>query len=459
MKRVQSTGRGALIAAAGTAALLALGCGGASERAPERQNLLLISIDTLRADHLGCYGYERDTSPNLDRLAREGVVFEHAYSTAAWTLPSHASLFTGLYPSEHGVVSTRHRLPDAQTLLPEVLAGLGYRSAGIVSTVPYLRRAYGFRQGWENYDDRSLYTKTRQWQKLSLSAELYKGTLQQLDRLGKGPFFLFVHDYDVHSRYLPPPPFDRRFGPPPSPAPPPKNETWQAQRDRLVPQYDGEIAWVDSWIGKLVDELRRRDLLERTVVAVVSDHGEEFHEHGQWEHNKNLYDSVLHVPWIVRFPGGRHAGTRISTPVSLVDVPATLLALAGRREARWNSGRDVTGWLSPGAAPEPSDIFAFLVPRGDSGQMAIVSDGYKMILRTDLKERPQFPPLGLFRVGVDAGETRDLSAGEGARAAALHRRMEEALAAHLRRQRALPPRSRGKLSQEELESLRALGYL
>jgi arylsulfatase A-like enzyme len=449
----------ARIAAAGIASLLAAGCGAGTGGRAERPNLVLISIDTLRADHLGCYGYSRDTSPNLDRLALEGVLFEHAYAPAPWTLPSHASLFTGLYPAEHGVVKDTHRLDDRHVLLPEALAELGYRSAAIVSTVPYLRRSYGFKQGWVSYDDRSSFGPSKKWAIASNSEKVYRGALKQLDQLGKGPFFLFVHDYDVHANYVPPAPFDRLFGPPRSAELPSAKDDWRARRQRELPQYDGEIRWVDDWIGKLVEELRRRDLLEHTVIAVVADHGEEFFEHGFWGHGANLFDSVLHVPWIVRFPGARHAGTRIAAPVSLVDVPATLLALAGSEAPRWRSGRDVGRWLGPGAIPDEGEVFAFRGERNGFGLLAVVSGGYKALFRTNRREIPLLPPDALFRVGDDPDETISLAELESVRVRDLRARGATAIAELFRRQRALPPRQRGKRTAEEEEGLRALGYL
>jgi arylsulfatase A-like enzyme len=432
------------------ASLLASGCGA---RTPERPNLILVSIDTLRADHLGCYAYSRETSPNLDRLAREGVLFEHAYASAPWTLPSHTSLFTGLYASEHGVVARQKAVDERHELLPEALGTLGYRSAAVVSAVPFLRRSYGFAQGWIDYDDHSAYVR-----KPRHAAEVHRATLRQLDRLGKGPFFLFVHHFDVHGSYSPPPPYRTMFGPRRRRSGAARTPAFR--RELRLALYDGEIRWVDQWIGELIAELERRDLLERTIVAVVSDHGEEFGEHGAWRHGDTLYDGALRVPWIVRFPGARYAGTRVGAPVSLVDVPATLLALAGGGSNGWRSGRNVAPWIEAGAPP-PADAALFASRRFDDakGLQAILADGYKAIFKTDGSRLPQLPPIGLYRLATDPGEATDLAATQPAVLAALFERLRNATLDQLRRERQLPAILRGAASAEEERQFRAFGYL
>lgn len=326
-----------------------LGCG----RPAPPTNLVLISIDSLRADHLGCYGYARPTSPSIDELARDGILFRRAYSTSSWTLPAHLSLLASLYPEEHGVVDgTRALGPEAQ-LLPEVLSAAGYRSVGVVSG-PYLESGWGYDQGWEEYDDRLALPSDRVGKNASHgvinSPEVHAAVLEKLDRLGAGPFFLFVHYWDVHYDYLPPPPYDALFDPDYSgtvtgrefesnPAIGPD----MAPRDleHVVALYDGEIRWVDSWIGELVAELRRRGLLDRTAIVLTSDHGDEFFEHGQKGHQKNLFEPVLRVPLIVRPPEGGARGVRSDALASLVDVAPTLAALSGLQPPAAWSGRSL----------------------------------------------------------------------------------------------------------------------
>ncbi|MCM2270099.1 MAG: sulfatase, partial [Thermoanaerobaculia bacterium] len=216
-----------LAALAGVVLLVALAaCGrpaGVAPAAGERPpNLVIVSFDSLRADHLGTYGYGRDTSPNLDRFAARSIVFERAYSTSSWTLPSHASLLSSLYPEEHGARKTETALSPEVVLLPEQLAAAGYRSAGVVS-VGLLHRTFGFAQGWEIYDDVTAVPRGQDPERRRTSAVVGRRAAELLDELAPGPFLLFVHDYDVHFDYQPPPPYDTMFEPAEAPGFDPSN--------------------------------------------------------------------------------------------------------------------------------------------------------------------------------------------------------------------------------------------
>jgi len=310
---------------------------GATTAAERPPNLVLVSFDSLRADHLGTYGYRRDTSPNLDRFAARSIVYERAYSTSTWTLPAHASLFSSLYAEEHGARKTDAALSENVVLLPERLAEAGYRSAGVVS-VGLLHRTFGFNQGWEIWDDETAVPRGEDPERRRTSAIVGQRAAQLLDELAPGPFLLFVHDYDVHFDYQPPPPYDTMFEPAEAPGFDPSNFAFnetihrdmpQLHLERLVALYDGEIRWVDHNFGRLLAELERRGLDENTAVVVVGDHGDEFFEHGEKGHANNLFNSTLQVPLIVHLPGGRHGGRRIGTPASLIDVAPTLAALLG----------------------------------------------------------------------------------------------------------------------------------
>ena len=378
----------ALLAAAGGLAA----CGGGAEGPERRPNVLLISLDTLRADHLRCYGYGRATSPRIDALAAEGVLFEDAISPTSWTLPAHLSMLTGLAISAHGVCDDRlwqarpdgaeATIPLRGRFLPELLSEVGYQTAGFY-TWKYLEPRFGFGPGFDVYEriGHSIFShpewsrrfsalreagKTEEIQAwMAESPELFDEqrptageavdrALEWLDgRDAERPFFLFVHLFDIHDGYVPPAPFDAAFtdpdyaGPitgrrvttPDSPVQPNMAAEDLAQ---LIALYDGEIAWVDSQVGRLLDRLEEQGLTEDTLVVLTSDHGEEFFEHGAKTHRAQLHRESVHVPLILSWPGqlpagGRHAGT-----VGLVDLVPTVCALAAAPGPERSSGRDLS---------------------------------------------------------------------------------------------------------------------
>ncbi len=323
------------------------GCRGDADRdvaARERPSLILISIDSLRADHLGCYGYGRDTSPRLDRLASEGVRFSSVVAETSWTLPAHATLLTGLSSDVHQVQTDDRRLAPRFSTLAEVLRDHGYGTHGIWSG-PYLHPSFGLGQGFDpgdyegvgvggsSADGRvdlggSIDTVT--------SPEVIDRAIAFLERPHDAPFFLFLHLFDVHFDYRPPEEFWRRFDPdyqgsftganfpfnldihPGMPA---------ADRRHLIARYDGEIAFADSHIGRLLDALERLGRTRDTLVAVTADHGDEFLEHGGKGHQATLYDEVIRVPLILRRDGALPAGRTIASQIRHVDVMPTLLGL------------------------------------------------------------------------------------------------------------------------------------
>jgi arylsulfatase A-like enzyme len=305
-------------------------------------NVLLVSIDSLRADHLGCYGYHRDTTPRLDALAREGVRFERVVAPSPWTLPSHVTMLTGLPPERHGVVEDGMRAASETVFLAETLRAHGYETAGFAAG-PYLDAAFGFAQGFDRYDDYTLAPASlRGSHRGSTSAESVSLVLEWLDGRarspGTRPFFVFLHMWDVHYDYTPPAPFERLFDPGYAGRIDPRDfETGAhihanmdaADLAHIVALYDGEIAFVDHHLGRLLDTLRARGVLDDTVVVVTADHGEEFFEHGRKGHQKALYDESLLVPLLVRYPRRLPAGAVVRDQVRLMDVPRTILGLAG----------------------------------------------------------------------------------------------------------------------------------
>ncbi|MHC5209188.1 MAG: sulfatase [Planctomycetota bacterium] len=334
-----------LVRAGVAAAALLVSCGASEQPGP---NVLLISIDTLRADHLGCYGYERPTSPRLDELARAGVVYGQVVSPSNWTLPSHASLLTGRMPARHALLDDGVRLDAGVPTLAEGMRAAGYHTLGVVAHV-YVSRAFGLERGFDVFDDGLIAGGTTN----PVAAQVVDRVLAHVDEAPPGPLFLFVHLFDPHWSYTPPAPWDTAFTDPDYAGPmdgsyarmigveDPGAPIHRADLDQLVALYDGEIASTDAQIGRLLDGLVERGLLEDAVVVVTGDHGEEFKDHGALGHGKTLFEEQLRVPLILAGHPGLPPGTRREDPVSTVDIAPTLLALAGAERRADLFGRDL----------------------------------------------------------------------------------------------------------------------
>ena len=424
-----------------------------------RPNVVLVSIDSLRADHLGAYGYPRPTSPRLDRLAAEGVVFDSAWSTTTWTLPSHVSLLTALYPEVHGVTEDGLRMTADQLLLSEVLRSAGYRTAAFVSA-PFLNRIYGFDQGFDLYDDVTIPLKRhRESHRGSTGAALHGAITRWLGEGHGEPFFLFLHYWDVHFDYEPPPAFVAPFDPGYRGAAEFRNFEKnraihpgmpEADLARLVALYDGEIAYTDHHLGLLFDELERLGKLEDSLVVVTGDHGDEFFEHGEKGHMKNLFETTLRVPLVVRFPGGAAGGTRVAEPVSLVDVGPTLLDALGVARPPVFDGESLVDLAAGQRRRRPRPIFAGLY-----GRSWAVRSGDLKLVRVERTGEP--PSEALFDLAADPGEVEDLAPSRRDEA----RQLSDLLARWRRhaagqRREAARPFEKGEGLRETLESL---GYL
>jgi len=309
----------------------------------ERRNVLVISVDTLRADHLGFHGYERDTSPRLDDFVARGAFFESAISTSPWTLPSYGTLFTGLEPTRHlaGISERREAAfgadrdaegGDYQSLDPgvptlsECFGAAGFSTAAFVSN-PFLDPASGVDRGFDSY--------AQYLNRAQAGVELAS---RWIESRGDAPWFAFLHLMDPHAPYSPPAPFDTQFthtalrdlpGGIPSVESLRAAEPDSATRDLLLAAYDGEIAYVDTWIGRLLDRLEALGVLDRTIVVLHADHGEEFWEHGGFEHGHALHEESLHVPLAFVAPGIVAPGLRVGGRTSTVNAFATILDLAG----------------------------------------------------------------------------------------------------------------------------------
>jgi arylsulfatase A-like enzyme/Flp pilus assembly protein TadD len=393
-------------------------------------NLVVVTLDTTRADRLGCYGFRGVDTPNIDALARDGIVFDHATATVPLTFPSHSSIFTGLVPPHHGVHDNGgFFLDDAKVTLAERLREKGFATGAFVAAW-VLDRKWGLAQGFDEYSDKFDLSK---YKVVSLGTvqkpgdEVMDGALAWLETVKQRRFFAWVHLYDPHTPYDPPEPFASRY-----PSQP----------------YLGEIAYTDQVVGRLLKWLREQRLDERTIVVLTADHGESLGDHGESTHAYFVYDATTHVPLVVRTPW-RIRGRR-SVQVSSVDLMPTVLDLLGLPPQPGIDGRSLARELLDPAAASP-DRVAYsetYFPRYHFGWQhlrAIRSRAYKYV---------EAPEPELYDLAQDPGETKNIYRGFSARAENLRLRLEE-----LTRQESGVTPERRSLDPETLQRLAALGYV
>jgi arylsulfatase A-like enzyme len=471
------------------AAMACTGCTG-------QPNVILLVLDTVRRDHLSCYGYERDTSPVLGGLASEGLLFESAVAAAPWTLPSHASMFTGLPPARHLAHHEHLVLDESSVTLAEHLAESGYETAGFCNN-PWITDQTGMTQGFQIFVEpwRTLVSKGTFNLNVFVDPEKHgfqdagaEATLEELrawadGRDGSRPFFLFVNLIEAHSAYDPPPGFRNKF----TPARLTRRDVQvinlsfmsRAHAGRLSRRlletardlYDGEIAYLDAWLDRFLSFLRERDLLDSSLLIITSDHGEGFGEHRLCEtplvdHQLNLHDEVLAVPLVVRFPKGfgprGSRGARVATPVSTLDILPTVLDVVGAGAPSGLPGISLASAEPPPDRPIASeyyrplvhlDLLRELVP--DEARVTCLADRRVASVRRGHRKVILSSRGGelLYDLEKDPGEERPIAGAEGedrlrAEARALLDAMERSFDE--------PPPELG-LAQKE--ALRALGYL
>jgi arylsulfatase A-like enzyme len=314
--------------------------------------VIVYLVDTLRADHLGLYGYGRDTAPELGRFARDAVVFDAAIASSSWTKPSVASLFTSLSAARHRCVQFYTPLDPSLVTLAERMRDSGYVTGAVVANRLVHAKDGRFDQGF------AFFASPPEPQRAEQAVD---EALRFLDVRQGLPTFLYVHTLDPHSPYSPPRPFDRRYGPAPTPGRP-AAEPYDYRRPddlaRIVAQYDGEIAYGDQQFGRLLHELKARGLYDQAMIVFLSDHGEEFLDHGGWVHGHTLYDELVRVPLVVKYPKGLHAGQRVAHQVQLVDVLPTILKSQGLAvpEATAIDGRPLEESFAPDAPERPAAL-------------------------------------------------------------------------------------------------------
>jgi choline-sulfatase len=406
-----------------TVAVLVAACAAKPGTPP---NILLITLDTTRADHLGAYGDARARTPHLDTLAAGGVLFEHAVAAAPITLPAHVSLLTGRYPFAHGVRNNgTFSLDDRAATLATVLHDRGYRTGAFVSAF-VLDRRFGLARGFDRYDDGVDQAATPGGEVERRGDRTAAAAAEWIAEQAGVPFFVWLHLYDPHDPYDPPSPYREAFA------------------DRL---YDGEIAFDDAVVGRLLDRLRDLGLAASTIVAVVGDHGESLGEHDEITHAMFVYESAIRVPMLVSWSGHLPAGRRIRGVTRAIDLAPTLLDLAGQPALVGAEGRTLARSIAGGERSSESAYSETYFPLlyMNWAPLRSIQDGrWKFI---------DAPAPELFDLETDPGERTNLASREPARAAALARALTQLTGG------AAGAMTERKLDRATVEKLAALGYI
>ena len=470
--------------------------GGADPARPRA--IVLISIDTLRADHLGIYGHHRFTSPILDGFAAEGAVFQDASATTAWTLPSHASMLTGLFPLRHGVLTAKAALSEEVETLAGWFGKAGWETAAVVNVLWLKREQYGLTRDFEKY----LSIEDADYGRRAPSTWSTDQAMEWIGAQGDRPLFLFLHYYDVHADYASLPEYERllvgpyagsadgsawqieranfaeahidycleqldaadcQFGSKEKPrridADMERDEFGAADIQHLEELYDAGIRQLDAEIGRLLAFLEESGRALNTLVVITSDHGEEFMEHGRLGHFLTTYQQSLRVPLLMRGPGVP-SGVRVEMPVSLVDLPPTLLGMAGLEVPPGLDGLDASSLLRE--APDAAFSDRFLYGEASGGrQQATRLPGIYPIYRSVRQGRFKLierqadgaAERMLFDLAEDPGEVRDVAEQYPDQVAILAAELEQRHA-----ETKAPAGAEIELDEEDLERLRALGY-
>lgn len=394
-----------------------------------RPNVLLVTLDTTRPDHLGAYGSTKGATPVLDSLARDGVRFANAYCSTPLTLPSHCSILTGAYPLRHKVRNNgAYYLGAGEVTLAERLKERGYSTAAFVASFNTDSR-FGLGQGFDVYDDRFLDDELLKAFKSERPADqVADAFLAWLGAKPRDRFFAWIHFFDPHTPYEPPSPFRERFAADP---------------------YDGEIAFMDRELGRIVEALKAKGLLERTLVVLAGDHGESLGEHGEADHGIFIYDATMKVPLILHAPGALPRGKVVDARVRLIDIMPTVLEWAKAGVNPEVQGTSLLPLVEGKGAEDRTCYLESFYPVetfGWSELIGIVEGGRKFI---------RAPRSELYDLEADPKETKDLSSREARAATALNKRLDEVIRAHVT---STAP-GRRTMTGEEEDRLRSLGYV
>jgi arylsulfatase A-like enzyme len=467
---------------------LTAGCGDSKPtEAPLRPNIVVYCIDTLRADHLGCYGYEKDTSPFIDSIAGNGIIFDNAVSQAPWTAPSVASYITSTYPSTHRVLKGGRQISEEAVTMAEFLADAGYWTAGFIQNAyagSVIAADRGYKElmeitGEEGGEDHETRKQLRNVQGPQNWIENWKGY---------SPFFLYIHTTEPHGPYK-----TAHNGPFGGLTPEDsgtlndllkdfrkltrkgkkEDEAGTAARqaelkrisdllardvEKVTHLYNNEVRRADENVKKVVKALKKADLWSNTLFILLSDHGQEIYDHGYWQHDQSLYQELVHVPLIMKLPRGAGRGTRIAEPVQLVDVLPTIAGMINEPPKPFWEGRSVVPLLQ---GKERADAAVYserinlgkhdpsIIEERGNIETSMIRDGMKAILHREVDR------ISLYDIIQDPEERIDLAPKKPQKA----KKLREELEAWLDRRKPLKGIVETDLTKEQLESLRALGYL
>jgi len=401
-------------------------CKSGSAPSPSRLNLLLVTIDTLRADRLGCYGYSQIETPNLDKIARQGALFENAVAPAPLTAPSHASMMTGVYPTVHKVRNTGgFVLSSSEPKLAKILQDQGWDTAAFVGS-SVLKARFGFNEGFALYDDEMPTSASGPAvaEPERRAGEVVDRAVKWLDAQSGKPFFLWVHVYDPHIPYDPPDPFREKY------------------RDR---PYDGEIAYTDQQLGRLFDTVAGKSRPENTLIAVLSDHGESFSEHGEYTHGVFLYDTTLRIAFLMA-GGAVPAGLRVKQQARTIDLLPTVLDLMGVKKLPGTQGTSLVPAFRGKEVPTADSYAETLFPKFNMGWAELRA------MRTNRWKYIRAPKPELYDLSQDPAETSNVIASHPAEAQELETKLKAVSAStELVAPAAMDPAT--------LRQLKSLGYL
>ena len=408
----------------------------------KQPNILLLVLDTVRAKSLSLYGAQRPTTPNLDRLAKRGIVFEKAIAAAPWTLPSHASIFTGRLPGELSCDWLKP-LDAAYPTIAEGLRGAGYATAGFAANTVYCGRETGLGRGFDYYEDHTIdlnemllssalseeIANSRLLRRLAgfydtldrkSAHAINRGCLNWLDKQTARPFFAFLNYFEAHEPLVAQAGFENKFGSG-------LNRPYRLYRfkdhdgtlvepEKMTPAeiqaeldaYESNIAYLDAQVGRLLAELEQRQRLDNTMVIITSDHGEQFGEHGLFLHGNSLYFECIAVPLLILLPGGALAGQRVKAPVSLADLPATLLGFARLNTDHTFPGQSLLAFAEGSQANAPvfseliSEATAYAPSQSRGARRCVIDDRYHYIEHRDRRQE-------LYAYQQDPAEVTDLA--------------------------------------------------
>jgi choline-sulfatase len=404
--------------------------------------VILVSVDTLRADHLSCYGYRNARTPSIDSLTANGTLFFQTSSQIPITLPSHLSLLTSTYPFANGIRENGERVPSGAVTLAEVLRSHGYSTAAFIGGY-FLARDFGLDQGFDFYDS-PFGDQSKAADAVALkrpAADVLAAARKWLAGRGSAsdaPFFLFVHLFDLHHPYNEP-------------------ESFRAQYP--ASEYDAELAYTDSMLGEFWQFLKNQGLFLRSLIVLISDHGESLGEHGESTHGYFIYQSTLRVPLIIHWPEGARwpdgappVPAHIDEPVGLIDVAPTIVQFLGLPQPGSFQGESLLGLLSAGGSPLPREVYSESFYAHDKFGWAPQS-----ALRTGDFKYVDAPEAELYDLARDPGEEHNLISGHPAVAQSLHERLVELRTRFAGASSGVP--AQAEISPETLSNLHALGYL